>query len=266
MTDRMLLVLMVGQSNMAGRGIAGPDDLVAIPGVMAIRPEGGWIPAIEPVTRDRSFVGTFDADGKKLVSPDPWDNILPPTGGRVVGVGCGRTFGGLLREAFPDRTVGLIPAAVGGTSAAAWKPGGEDDHQPGHRPYDEAIRMAKLARESGDIIAVLWHQGENDAQKNNPHYLDELREIVKNFRRDLDLNDDVPFIAGELADFYKPEIRDRVWIVDDALRELAREFPFFRVVPLKGLPHKGDYLHFSAEAQHEFGRRCFAEFRKFRGF
>ena len=113
MNDRMLLVLMAGQSNMAGRGVAGPDDLVAIPGVLAFRPDGGWIPAIEPVTRDRSFVGTFDADGKKLVSPDPWDNILPPAGGRVVGVGCGRTFGGLLREAFPDRTVGLIPAAVG---------------------------------------------------------------------------------------------------------------------------------------------------------
>ena len=266
MKDRMLLVLMVGQSNMAGRGIAGPDDLVAIPGVMAIRPEGGWIPAIEPVTRDRSFVGTFDADGKKLVSPDPWDNILPPSGGRVVGVGCGRTFGGLLREAFPDCTVGLIPAAVGGTSAAAWKPGGEDDHLPGHRPYDEAIRMAKIAQDSGDIVAVLWHQGENDAHKNNLNYLDDLREIVTNFRRDLDLGDDVPFIAGELADFYKPEIQDRVWIVDDALRELAREFPFFRVVPLKGLPHKGDQLHFSAEAQHEFGRRCFAEFRKFKGF
>ena len=265
MKDRMLLVLMVGQSNMAGRGIAGPDDLVAIPGVLSIRPDGSWGPAIEPVTRDRSFVGTFDAEGNKIVSIDPWDNIQPPAGGRVVGVGCGRTFGRLLREIFPDRTVGLIPAAVGGTSAAAWKPGGEDDHQPGRRPYDEAIRMANTARKSGEIVAVLWHQGENDAHKNNPHYLDDLREIVTNFRRDLELGDDVPFIAGELADFYKPEIQEHVRIVDDALYELEREFAFFRVVPLKGLPHKGDHLHFSAEAQHEYGRRCFAEFRRFRG-
>jgi len=266
MKDRMLLVLMVGQSNMSGRGIAGPDDLVEIPGVLALRPDGRWTPAIEPVTKDRPFVGTFDAEGKKIVSPDPWDNILPAAGGRVVGVGCGRTFGRLLREAFPDRTVGLIPAAVGGTSAAAWKPGGEDDHQPGHRPYDEAIRLAKLAQASGDIVAVLWHQGENDAHKNNLDYLDDLREIVTNFRRDLALGDDVPFIAGELADFYKPEIQSGVWIVDNALHELEREFPFFRVVPLKGLPHKGDHLHFNTEAQHEYGRRCFAEFRKFKGF
>ena len=169
-----------------------------------------------------------------------------------------------LREAFPDRTVGLIPAAVGGTSAAAWKPGGEDDHQPGRHPYDDAIRMARTARQSGEIVAVLWHQGENDAQRRNPHYLADLHEIVTNFRRDLNLGDDVPFIAGELGDFYKPEIQAGVHIVDDALRELEREFAFFRVVPLKGLPHKGDFLHFSAEAQHEYGRRCFAEFCRFR--
>lgn len=266
MKGRKLLVLMVGQSNMAGRGIAGPDDLVAIPDVLALRPDGNWIPAIEPVTRDRPFVGTFDAEDKKIVSPDPWDNILPPSGGKVIGVGCGRTFARLLREVFPDRIIGLIPAAVGGTSASAWKPGGEDDYKPGHHPYDEAIHMAKLAQESGDIIAVLWHQGENDAYKNNTNYLADLREIVTNFRKDLNLGDDVPFIAGELADFYNPEIQERVWIVDNALRELEREFPFFRVVPLKGLPHRGDNLHFSAEAQHEYGRRCFAEFCRFKGF
>ena len=264
--DRMLLVLMAGQSNMSGRGVAGPDDLTAIPGVMAIRPDGRWVPAIEPVTKDRPFVGTFGADGKKLVSPDPWDNIQPPAGGTVVGVGCGRTFGRLLREAFPDRTVGLIPAAVGGTSAAAWKPGGEDDHQPGHHPYDEAIRLAKLALEYGDIVAVLWHQGENDAKKGNRNYENDLREIVTNFRRDLALGDDVPFLAGELAEFYPPEIQSGVWIVDEALRDLAREFPFFRVVPLKDLPHKGDRLHFDTASQHEYGRRCFAEFRRFKGF
>ena len=62
--DRMLLVLMAGQSNMSGRGVAGPDDLKAIPGVMALCPDGRWVPAIEPVTRDRPFVGTFGADGK----------------------------------------------------------------------------------------------------------------------------------------------------------------------------------------------------------
>ena len=40
--ERMLLVLMAGQSNMAGRGIAGPDDLVPIPGVLSLHPDGNW--------------------------------------------------------------------------------------------------------------------------------------------------------------------------------------------------------------------------------
>ena len=262
----MRLVLLAGQSNMAGRGYATPEDLVPLPGVRHLARDLTWREAIEPIHKDRPFVGTFDADGKKIVSPDPWDNIMPPAGGTVVGVGCGRTFGRLLREAFPGRTVGLIPAAVGGTSAAAWKPGGEDDHQAGRHPYDEAIRLAKLAMHSGDIVAVLWHQGENDAKKGNRNYENDLREIVTNFRRDLGVGDDVPFLAGELAEFYPPEIQSGVGIVDEALRSLAREFPFFRVVPLKDLPHKGDRLHFDTASQHEYGRRCFAEFRRFKGF
>jgi len=266
MEKRKMLVLLAGQSNMSGRGIAGPDDLVDIPGVEALRRDGAWGPAIEPITKDRAFVGTFDANGKKVTSPDPWDCILPAVGGQVVGVGCGRTFGRLLHEAFPDRAVGLIPTAVGGTPAAAWKPGGEDEHEAGRRPYDESIRLAKIAMRSGDIVAVLWHQGETDAARGNLNYRSDLREIVTNFRRDLALGDDVPFLAGELADFYEEELQCKVPIVNDALYELAAEWPFFRVIPLKGLSHKGDRLHFDTAAQHEFGRRCFAEFRRFRKF
>ena len=53
-----LLVLLAGQSNMAGRDYAGPDDLMAIPNLLMIRPDGKWQPAIEPITKDRAFVGT----------------------------------------------------------------------------------------------------------------------------------------------------------------------------------------------------------------
>ena len=42
-----LLVLLAGQSNMAGRGYAGPDDLTVIPRLMMIRPDFKWQPAVE---------------------------------------------------------------------------------------------------------------------------------------------------------------------------------------------------------------------------
>ena len=63
-TTEKILVLLAGQSNMAGRGYAGPDDLTAIPDLLMIRPDGKWQPAIEPITKDRKFIGTFSVDSK----------------------------------------------------------------------------------------------------------------------------------------------------------------------------------------------------------
>ena len=74
-----LLVLLAGQSNMAGRGYAGPDDLTPIPNVLMIRPDGKWQPAIEPITKDRAFIGTFQKSGEKIVSDDPFETVLPHT-------------------------------------------------------------------------------------------------------------------------------------------------------------------------------------------
>ena len=122
-----LFVLLAGQSNMAGRGIAGKDDLTEIPGLVVFRPGNVFRSAVEPVTRDRKFIGTFSGDGKKIETADPWDTLMPREGEQVVGVGPGRTFGKLLLEMHPGKTVVLLPCAVGGTSIAAWLPGGTDD-------------------------------------------------------------------------------------------------------------------------------------------
>ena len=66
MKPEKLLVLLAGQSNMAGRGYAGPDDLAVIPNLLMIRPDGKWQAAVEPITKDRDFIGTFSASGEKF--------------------------------------------------------------------------------------------------------------------------------------------------------------------------------------------------------
>ena len=260
--DKML-VLLVGQSNMAGRGYAGPDDLTAIPGLLMIRPDGQWQPAIEPITRDRKFIGTFQENGEKITGNDPFETVLPQGNQKVCGVGPGRTFGRLLAEANPERTVGLIPAAVGGTSIAAWMPGGVDDWDATNHPYDVAIQKAKEAQKTGKIVAILWHQGESDANKNTENYTGKLRTVVQNFRQTLQLGDDVPFIAGDMASFYEEKISSHIDIVDNALETLAAEDPAFRSVTTKDLMHRGDKLHYDTASQHELGKRYFAAYQKF---
>ena len=257
-----LLVLLAGQSNMAGRGYAGPEDLKAIPGVEYIRPDFIWSPAIEPITKDRPFIGTFGADGKKITSADPFETVIPGKDQQVVGVGLGRTFGRLLAADHPEATVGLIPTAVGGTEIAAWLPGGVDKWDASKHPYDDSVKLAKEAQKSGKIVAVLWHQGESDVAAQTADYKEKLRKVVKNFRRDLGLDESVPFIAGDMASFYEEKIASHIDIVDNAILELSQEIPSFYTVGTKDLNHRGDNLHFDSESLYKLGERYYSAYKQ----
>ncbi len=258
---KRLLVLLAGQSNMSGRDYAEKEDLVEIPGLIMMAKDLRWRPAIEPITRDRSFVGIFDSDGNKMVTADPWDNVLPDDDSRRArGVGPGRTFGKLLLEANPGCEVGLIPMSVGGTGLVSWMPGGVDKWDPIVHPYDEAIRTAREAQKSGEIVAILWHQGENDAAGMNLNYKGQLRTVIENFRRDLDLSESIPFIMGELGSFYNTIPEKGVAMVDEAMYQLASEMKGVYVVSAKDLGHRGDNLHFNRKAAVTLGQRYFEAF------
>ena len=80
-------MLLTGQSNMAGRGVVTPEDKIPHPRVLMQNKEGEWVPAVDPVHYDKSSAG----------------------------VGPARTFAIELAESDPAITVGLIPAACGGS-------------------------------------------------------------------------------------------------------------------------------------------------------
>ena len=221
------LYLLIGQSNMAGRGLLGEEDKTPHPRVLMFTTNAVWQTAIEPVTHDK------------------------PT---MLGVGPGLAFGKAMAEQNPDITIGLVPCAFGGTPLARWQKGGD--------LYSNAVHRAKLAMEVGSLKGVLWHQGESDSKPGLAEtYGVRLAQMIRDLRADLG-SPDLPFVAGQLGEFLYtrqtnnvPEART----VNDALARLPREVPHTGFISVKGLTHKGDQLHFDAASQREMGRRFAAE-------
>lgn len=232
--ERFHLFLLVGQSNMAGRGKVSDEDRKPHPRVLMLTKGNTWAPAADPMHFDKP---------------------------RVVGVGLGRTFGILVAKAEPGVTIGLIPCAAGGSPIASWAPGGYHSQTRSH-PYDDALKRARIAMKAGVLKGILWHQGESDATPAKADaYEKKLHELVARLRKELDAPD-VPFIAGQMGVFPERPWNDAKKRVDQAHRDLPKRVAHTAFVSSDGLTHKGDKVHFSAESYRELGRRYAAAYLK----
>ncbi len=231
------LFLLVGQSNMAGRGKVAPADKKPHPRVLMLNKVGEWVPAADPLH--------FDKPG-------------------MVGVGLGKTFGVMVAEKNPGVTVGLIPCAHGGSPIAVWQPGRYYKPTRGH-PWDDAIKRAKLAMKAGTLKGILWHQGESDSKKGLAEvYERKLHDLVSRFRKEL-AAPQVPFVAGQMGLFKERPWSDAKKLVDQVHRELPVKIKNAGFVDSKGLSHKGDKTHFEASSYRELGRRYADVFFKLTG-
>jgi hypothetical protein len=232
--ERFHLFLLVGQSNMAGRGRVGQQDRQPHARVLMLTKDNRWAPAVAPLHFDKPA---------------------------VVGVGLGRTFGIQIAEAEPGITIGLIPCAAGGSPIASWEPGGYHGQTKSH-PYDDAVRRARLALQSGTLKGILWHQGESDSNPDRAKvYERKLHELIARLRKELEAPQ-VPFIAGQMGQFQERPWSDAKRQVDAAHRNLPQKVPHAAFVSSDGLGHKGDHVHFSAESYRELGRRYAVAYRK----
>lgn len=219
--QEMDLFLLIGQSNMAGRGAVEAEDKVPHPRVFTLTKEETWAPAVEPIHFDR---------------PDR------------LGTGLGRTFGIVLANLAPGKKIGLIPAAMGGSALDEWKPGG--------KLYTDAVRRAKAAMKSGKLRGILWHQGEADSSKLEliRSYQARWLAVMESLRGELG---DVPIVVGELGQFLYGREKDyqMARLINEQLAMLAVNGKRVAFVSSQGLGHKGDVLHFDSAGLREFGRR-----------
>ena len=220
-------VLIIGQSNMAGRGYAKDVDPIVNSRLKVLR-NGRWQDMYMPVNPDR------------------------------------KTSGVCLVESFADEyskehdaDVGIIPCADGGTSLLQWREGG--------LLYDHAVYMSRLAQRTSTIVAVLWHQGEADCAPHLAEkYYDKALTIFNALRRDLGLHD-VPFLLGGLGDFLPKRVVSpnlvNYYKVNDALRKIVENNDCYAYVNADGLEPNEDLLHFSARGLREFGLRYYEQFK-----
>lgn len=211
----MQLFLLIGQSNMAGRGVVEPEDQVTNPHIFMQTKDRKWVPARDPVHFDKP---------------------------EVDGVGPSMEFARTLLKKDPSITIGLIPCAYGGTSMRQWKP-------EGNSHYKWAVSRAKEALKNGALRGILWHQGESDtSDKDTAAYAERFSTMIAQLRKDL--STDVPVVIGELGHF-----RPYSEKFNAGLPNVAAGVPVCGYVTSEGLTDNGDTTHFDAHSQRILGRR-----------
>lgn len=157
----MALFLLIGQSNMAGRGAIKETGAPVGKNVWMLNKSNAWVVAKAPVHFDKTVAGT----------------------------GLCEEFARCYEKAHPGKEVGLIPCAVGGTSIGKWGPESE--------LYKQAVSRAKIALKNGKIEGILWHQGEANSKDSSATYGKALKVLIADLRKELDA-EKAPVVVGEL--------------------------------------------------------------------
>lgn len=223
------LFLLIGQSNMAGRGVIDSSNNSAHPRVSVLAKDNSWKPAVDPLHYDKA----------------------------AAAAGLGKPFAEAIATQNPKISIGLIPAACGGSPISVWAPG-MAFNQTNSRPYDDAIARARRASQDGTLKAILWHQGESDCTAElAPAYEAKLRELITRIRMDLKAPE-LPFIIGQLGQFGAWNAPTQQ--VDQAQRNVAKSMPLVYFVPSDQLT-SGDGIHFNTASLRTLGERFAAAYQ-----
>ena len=231
--NKLLSFLMVGQSNMAGRGDFGEVSPIENKNCYMLR-MGRWQPMSEPINPDRDVLHSYYHSGVCLAASFA-DEV----------------------SRYTNKKIGLIPCSDGGTKISQW--------QPGEVLFDHAVMMSRLALRTSEFGGIIWHQGESDCMNcfEPKKYREQFINTMTELRKALGA-EDKPLIIGEISENITPE-----WKVgtnpikfNKLLNELVLEIPNCRIASAKGLVLKPDGIHFNSVSLRELGIRYFNEYKK----
>ena len=232
--------LLIGQSNMAGRGWLFPSDKDVLDGVFLLNDRDEIEPASQPLNKYSSVRVGLKRQAYNLGGP----------------------FASILHQST-GRPILLVVNARGATSARLWKSDApecdynanyDDKFTPDNMPqlFSEAVRRTKIAMKYGPLKAIIWHQGENDAyEKYAPLWLDKVASIAEDLRSQLGVSaKDVPFIAGETNHSFR-----RSEIINTEIHKITSMIPNSTWVSAEGCNVNKDNLHFSRQGLILLGQR-----------
>lgn len=230
-----MVFLLLGQSNMSGRGALNEIPAGALdsdPRIRVLGNDGEIRLAQEPLDR---------ADGQiDLVSAD-----------RQAGVGPGLAFAKAILKSQPNSEIVLVPCAKGGSNIANWAP----DYARTSL-YGSCLERAKASTKLGSLAGVLWYQGESDGASPTlaQAWQGAFIQLVERFRLDLE-SPRLPFLIVSLGDPPKQgqySKRFPAWsIVQSTQNNLKIEAAM--IIPAAGLARNDDELHLSTAGQIELG-------------
>lgn len=228
--------LIIGQSNMAGRGNLSDVPKIENPNCFMLR-MGRWQKMKEPINPDRSMYEGKYRSGACLAA----------------------SFADEAAK-FYDGKVGIIPCADGGTKISQW--------MPGELLFDHAVMMTKLAMRTSTLSGILWHQGESDCKSEQmaTEHREKFACMITALRRELGA-EDLPLLIGELSEelLTYEAVGDRLFLINRQYHEVAKELPNCAVVSANGLQLMEDHLHLDAKSLREFGTRYFKAYRQLIG-
>ena len=231
--------LLIGQSNMAGRGDLISGDENSIEGAYLLNASGSVVPANNPLNQ----YSTVHKNTTQGINPgfSFVQKIYKETGRKVL----------------------LVVNARGGSSITYWVKSKLYNSSSDmsnfvvagdHYLYDEAVARAKQAMKYGTLKGILWHQGESD--RSDANYMTKLNAMVASLRADLGY---VPFVAGQIATWREgsADFNERLSTISSVIQNadyISSEIP--EGTPLSDWQWKDSSdPHFSRTAQLVLGER-----------
>lgn len=256
-TEPVQILLLAGQSNMAGHGTF--DDLSDVDKTRIT------------LASERVLVSTDGGPAAPLsfLNAEQHVNEFGP-----------EVFLGVtLAETYPDRKYLFIKTAVGGTSLhGAWSPNWTAEkanlsefgearkkmklYSAHHQSIKDNLQSLTQQGKSYEIIGMAWMQGEKDTrlEPSAVHYEGNLRTLINAYRAAMN-RPDLPFVFGQINNPFrgKNDYPLGTQTVRAAMVKVAESVPHTAMIATStdpswnDFPKRDDQVHYTAEGQKRLG-------------